>query len=65
MLEDCSVCTVMTTFWTGNYKTVVEIQASRQVAETSEKWVDLKENANMFRHFQDLLIGRSVKRGSR
>ena len=41
-MEDYSGCTVMTTFWTGNYKTVAEIQASRQVAETSEKWVDLK-----------------------
>ena len=64
-MEDYSGCTVMTTSWTGNYKTVTEIQASRQVAETSEKWVDLKVNANMFRHFQDLVIGRAVKGGSR
>lgn len=64
-MEDYSGCTVMTASWTANYKTVAKIQAGRQVAETSEKWVDFKVSASMFRHFQDLVIGRAVKGGSR
>lgn len=65
MVEEHSGYILTTTFWMGNDETVAETQSSRQVAETSEKWEDLKVNPNIFRHFQDLVIGGAVRGGSR
>ena len=65
MVEEHSGYILTTTFWMGGDKTVAEIQSRRQVAETSKTWEDLKVNPNIFRHFQDLVIGGTVRGGSR